>query len=162
VASALSFATQIWIVPAANGALRHAIADRRGMIGSLKPGPSQGELRQAIALYSHAGPDASARRLTAQLSLAYHFNWAVSGATSCFALFALSLASRRSAGRLLQAGATAGAFVGYYGLSIFAATFTTGTLPPYATAWLPNAVFAALSAALLVLPRRPASLPIRS
>jgi lipopolysaccharide export system permease LptF/LptG-like protein len=162
VCSAASFATQIWIVPAANDALRHSLVDRRGMVGSLKPGPSQRELRQAIALYSQAGPDAYGQRLTAQLRLAYHFNWAVSGATFCFALFALSLATRRSAGPLMLAGATASAFAGYYWLCIFAATFTAGALPPYAIAWLPNAVLAATSAALLVLPGGPASPPTRN
>jgi lipopolysaccharide export LptBFGC system permease protein LptF len=157
--SAASFATQIWLVPAANDALRSSIAERRGRIGSLKPGPSQRELRQAIALYTQAGPDAYARRLTGQLSLVYHVNWAVSGATFCFALFALSLTTRRSAGRLMLAGATASAFVGYYWLSIFAATFSPGALPPYAIAWLANGVFAALSAALLALPGRRPSAP---
>jgi hypothetical protein len=150
--SIASFAMQIWIVPAANHALRLSIAERDGMIGSLKPGPSQRELHQAIDLYSQAQSSPGFRHLTSQLTFEYHMGWALSGATFALALFALSVVTRRSAGRLLLAGAAAGALVGYWCLLMFATVYAYGTLPAIAAAWLPNVVFVILSTVLPMLP----------
>jgi Lipopolysaccharide export system permease LptF/LptG len=87
-----------------------------------------------------------------ELWYAYHMRWALSCATLVLALFALSV-TRRIVARWTVALAAFGACFSYYWLLwIGRAAALQDTLPAFVGAWLPNAVFAVVSVALLKRP----------
>ena len=144
VCSVVSFGTIASLVPAANRAFRESLAGD----GTSRPGTNEltlSELRQQRDSVMRAGLPSDARKL----GVYYHTRWALSCAPLALTLVALSVVTRRHVRRSILGVAFCGALVSYY-LLFRAGTEAGlhGALPAFAAAWLPNVVFAVVSAAV--------------
>jgi hypothetical protein len=150
-----SLMSTAWLIPAAGQAWRVAVARQisvtTGAQASLPKGAIEltlSEVSEQIALYARDGRAKQARRL----AHAYHLRWSMPWATFALALFALCAMPRRGVGRSMLGLAAIATCVAYYGLLFVGEGLgQQGTLPAFAAAWLPNVVFIAGSAALLIL-----------
>ena len=157
VCSAASFATLAWMIPVAEQAFSRSFVGRDAVKGPQEMTIS--ELRQRIDSYA-ATPMAGSRMVRA-LKFSYYQRWALSSATLVIPLFALSLVPRRYAGRLNPFWVVVGICFVYYQLLNFAReTGTSGALPVFVAAWLPNVVFMLGAAALLVAAARRAEVTV--
>jgi lipopolysaccharide export system permease LptF/LptG-like protein len=149
--SAASLATMVWILPAANQAFRVSVAEHlSGRQVTLTTGPSEmpiGELRRRIDALAQSGRTRAARTT----AFDYYIRWALPCAPFVLALFALSVMPRRPVRHWILAAAACGACLSYY-LFLLAADFAARRtlLPVVAFVWLPNLVFAVVSAGLMV------------
>ena len=150
--SAVSLATMLWIMPAANQAYRVFVFERlspQGKSVTLIPGPNEmpiGELRRRVNSQALSG----SARMERTWAWAYYLRWSLPWAPLALALFALALTSRLPFRGWVLAGVACGAYFTYY-LLLFATEAgarQTG-LPVVALAWLPNLVFAVASTALM-------------
>jgi len=146
-----SLVTTMWILPAANQAFRVSVAGQlSGKQVTLTTGPSEmpiGELRRRVDALAQSGRTRAARTT----AFAYYMRGALPCAPFVLALFALSVMPRRPVRRWILAAAASGACLSYY-LFLLAADFAARRtlLPVVAFVWLPNLVFAVVSAGLMV------------
>jgi hypothetical protein len=152
--SVASLVTMAWILPLANQQARELFF---GPVGTnLMKGVNEltlGELGREIDSYRRTGVWSTnlimGPEVLQDLRFSYHVRWALSCGTLVLALFALSV-TRRIVARWTVALAALGAFSGYYWLLwIGRKAALQDTLPAIVGAWLPNAVFAVVSVALL-------------
>jgi lipopolysaccharide export LptBFGC system permease protein LptF len=160
VCSVVSFVTLAFVLPVANQAFRESITE--SVVGhAVVKGPvvkgtnelTLGELREKRDAYVRAGraTDYAARHLAVN----YHLRWALPCASCALALFALAVVSRGRAGGLMLAVAVSAALFAYYLLLFTGIQYGEhGDLPAVAAAWLPNAMFVAISGAMLNIARR--------
>ena len=134
----------LWIVPMANHEFRVlASGQDRSLLWKSINELTLGELSQRIDSNRRAG------LWEGNLLFSYHQRWALSCATLVLALFALSV-TRRFAGRWTAALAALATCFSYYWLIWTGrAAALENTLPAFAAAWLPVAVFAIVSVASL-------------
>jgi lipopolysaccharide export LptBFGC system permease protein LptF len=146
LSSVVSFTMLGWVVPTANQAFRVSITGRPVVKGTNEL--TLRELDRLLAAATREPVAISAPTDVSSLALNYHTRWALAGAPLVLALFALAL-TRRSQLRRLALVLAGGITAGSYYVAIYAARDLG--LPAYATAWVPNAGFLALSVALMKL-----------
>ncbi len=134
----------LWLVPMANQEFRQLVFGQdSSLLWKSENELTLGELSQRIDSRRRAG------LWEGNLLFSYHQRWALSCATLVLALFALSV-TRRLAARWTAALAALGTCFSYYWLIWTArAAALQDTLPAFAAAWLPVAVFAVVSVASL-------------
>lgn len=148
VASAVSFITLAFVMPAGNQAYRESVARIAGVPEQPTKGPNEmtfSELDREAAVAVAAG---NVRRAS-NYAWSYHLRFALSAASVVLAGFLLATGVRGVATRGLVALTACFAywaliFIGE-GLSVYSpiAPVFEGTIPVFAGAWLPNIVFAA-------------------
>jgi lipopolysaccharide export LptBFGC system permease protein LptF len=157
IASAAAFALLVWVTPVANQAWREEMASGHGIApGSLAKGLNEmslNDLSSQIQAYRRAGREASPS--VRSLSFAYHQRWSLACATAFLAVYAIGVLAFRCASRWAAGAAALGACFAYYVLlDLGRSAALGGAAPAFAGAWLPNIVFALLSALLLTMAHR--------
>lgn len=161
--SAGSLASTIWIIPAANQAFRVSVSEHLGITAgmplNLTAGAvemNMGELRRRVDVLTQSGRARDARTM----AVGYYIRWALPCAPIVLALFAVSVMPRRPVRRWILAAAAGGACLSYYVLLLVADIAARRTLlPVVASVWLPNLVFAVVSAGLMAVAKRPFTSP---
>ena len=145
LSSMASFAMLAWVVPVSNQAFRVTASGRAVMKGANELTLGElGRLREAKAHEPMAAPNE-----IRSLALNYHTRWAFAGAPFVLSFFAVALTHRRRRGRLMLGFVGCAAIFGYYAIMYKArALGLDRTLPTFVAAWIPNAAFLILSAAV--------------
>ena len=150
--SAMSMATLVWLLPAANQSFREELADGYG-IGrrTLSKGMNEMTLSELSGrIDSYQGTAMADSRLVRELTFSYHQRWSLACATAVLALFAVGVLARRQSARWTVGLAAVGACFAYYVLLFLGRSAALGgTIPSCAGAWFPNVVFVLLSMPLL-------------
>jgi lipopolysaccharide export LptBFGC system permease protein LptF len=153
-----SLATTVWIMPAANQAYRVAVFERlrpQGSTVTVAPGPAEmpmRELRKSIDELTASGQTGAAR----SSAFTYYVRWSLPFTPLALALFALALVARPFAHGWVLPGVAISTCLVFYVVLFGAGAATGGTeLPVGLIVWLPNLVFVAASAALIVPAARP-------
>lgn len=144
-ASLLSFATQVWGMPAGNQAFRTLVAEIARSNGELVPsnpqkGPNEmtlSELSRDISGFAASGRHQMARRY----SWTFHLRFTLPVAVLAVATFLLALPVNRRAIRGLVAFVTCFSYWALMYIGEFA--IRRDYMTPFAGAWLPNMVLAA-------------------
>jgi lipopolysaccharide export LptBFGC system permease protein LptF len=150
--SAISCATLLWLLPAANQSYREALADGNGIERRmLTKGMNEMTLSELSGrIDSYRGAAMAESALVRELTFSYHQRWSFACATAVLALFAVGVLARRPSARWIVGLAAVGACCAYYGLLFLGRSAAlAGTIPSFAGAWLPNVVFVLLSALLI-------------
>jgi lipopolysaccharide export LptBFGC system permease protein LptF len=148
--SVASFTMLAWVVPAANQAFRVALSGRPLVMKGVNE-LTLGELRRLLELRRHE-PMALERPhdiYVRDLALNYHTRWALAGAPLVLSIFAVVLTGRRRGRLMLGLVGFTAIFVYYIIMYSARALGLYGTLPAFALAWSPNAVFLLVSVAVM-------------
>jgi lipopolysaccharide export LptBFGC system permease protein LptF len=141
--SVACLAMVVWILPVANHEFRQLVFGQERLVSKGINELTLGELGQQIESDRRSGLPVG------RLLFTYHMRFALSCATLVLALFALSV-TRHLVARWTVALAAFGTCFGYYAMLWTArAAALQEDLPAFAAAWLPNVVFAVVSAVLL-------------
>jgi lipopolysaccharide export LptBFGC system permease protein LptF len=152
VCSAMSMATLVWLLPAANQSFREALADGYGIEWrTLSKGMNEMTLSELTGrIDSYQGTAMADSRLVRELMFSYHQRWSLACATAVLALFAVGVLARRLSARWTVGLAAVGACLAYYVLLFLGrSAVLAGAIPSFAGAWFPNVVFVLLSTLLL-------------
>jgi hypothetical protein len=148
VASAGSFVTLGWIMPASNQAYRTTVAGRP--LPKTDTELSLGELGRRLSGARGGMPVLSEQAMT-RLTVQYQMRWAFACSPLFFSLFALALAGRLKRGRLVLGLAGCAATALYYTIwSLANELARDGTMPAAAAAWAPNVLLGLAAAAARV------------
>ena len=157
LSSIVSFATLVWLMPAANQEFRQQVFAAMGNRGTVMKGFSEmsvRELEAEIASAKSLGSERGARRVAWH----YHLKLSLAFASFVLAMFALATVGR---GSLLSRALILLSPVGYWLLLWLGQWLGTSTsTPPSVGAWLPNIVFATI-ALLIASSRDTPALPVR-
>ncbi len=145
LASAISFGTLEWVMPAANQSYRQAMYRAWGGRGMVTKGSNEmtlAELRGESNIARGQGEPGKAR----WLEWNYHLRWALSCATLVLAVFAFALMRRGGTRRAVVMAAC----VMYFILLFMGEVAIAEGLPPILGAWLPNLTFGLAAMAMLL------------
>jgi Lipopolysaccharide export system permease LptF/LptG len=147
-ASVASFTMLAWVLPAANHAFRVSVAGRPFQKGTNELTLS--ELGRLLEPGTHEPMAVAPPATLRTLALVYHTRWALACAPFVLSLFALAVTGRGQRGRLMLGLAGCAAIFGYYVIMVAAGELGLDrTLPVFAAAWTPNALFLILSVAVM-------------
>ena len=163
ILSFVSLAMLAWIVPSANQQFRQVVFGHvSGNDGAIvMKGVNEltlSELSERIGAYRRTGVvrrdgqvlDADPR----ELAYSYHQRWALSCASVILAVFALSMTQRMVTGWVAGLGALGTLLIYYVLLWSGRAGVLQHSVPAFAGAWLPNALFALVFAVMAATSRR--------
>jgi hypothetical protein len=160
-ASVLSFATLVWIMPAANQAYREEWARSEGYSGPLTKGPTEMTLSELNHQMTIEGTAGSTKRAQ-EYEWAFHLRFALSTASVVLAIFVSVISAKRA---VLRVALALMACLLYWALIFMGQAVAVyspvvprfaGIVSPFIGAWLPNVVLILI--ALIVASSRSSSL----